>query len=279
MLTIRNYIAGTFVGTVGIPPWERYQLTGSMTYYVRPDGSDTNTGTLNTTNGAFSTVQKAVDTVLQTLDTAGNAVTIKLADGDYTSSVRILYPTVGGGQINIIGNTTTPTNVTMNMPTGSNAIWVDQCPSPVYVSGLKIQAPGSSALISGHGSFVQFGLLNFGLAGTHMYAYDGGYIQALSNYNISGRAEQHINCQYRSIIQLASALSINLSNTPSFAPFCYIADQSYVNCNSSAFTGSATGQRYVVNRLSGVLTGLGDSNPNYFPGSVGGSVNQGSQYV
>src|SRR5262249_46571914 len=39
----------------------RQQVPGGLTIYVRPDGSDSNTGLANTAGGAFLTIQKAVD--------------------------------------------------------------------------------------------------------------------------------------------------------------------------------------------------------------------------
>jgi parallel beta-helix repeat protein len=49
----------------------------TKTYYVRPDGNDSNTGSANTAGSAFLTIQKAVN-----LTNAGD--TVMVADGDYT---------------------------------------------------------------------------------------------------------------------------------------------------------------------------------------------------
>jgi hypothetical protein len=64
---------------------------GTTTFYVRTDGSDSNTGLANTSGGAFLTVQKAVDTV-QGLDFGGDTsriVTIQIADGTYDGKIRL----------------------------------------------------------------------------------------------------------------------------------------------------------------------------------------------
>src|SRR3989442_1721230 len=90
-------------------PGVRELLTAARTYYVRTDGSDSNTGLSNTAGGAFLTIQKAID-VATTADLNGFTVTLKLGDGTYTSPLS-LKPFVGAGEIVIEGNTATPGNV------------------------------------------------------------------------------------------------------------------------------------------------------------------------
>ena len=64
-------------------------LTADRTYYVRTDGSNSNTGLANTSGGAFLTVQKAVDAVESRLDIAGLTVTIQIGDGTYAATVTL----------------------------------------------------------------------------------------------------------------------------------------------------------------------------------------------
>jgi hypothetical protein len=58
----------------------RQILTANQAYYVRTDGSDSNTGLANTAGGAFLTIQKAIDTVAA-LDLSIYNVTIQVGNG------------------------------------------------------------------------------------------------------------------------------------------------------------------------------------------------------
>ncbi|MGE7613537.1 hypothetical protein [Paenibacillus sp. NPDC101420] len=62
------------------------QTTADITYYVRTDGNDSNTGLANTAAGAFKTINKAISMIPQILN---HVVTINVASGSYSESVKI----------------------------------------------------------------------------------------------------------------------------------------------------------------------------------------------
>src|SRR6202166_1462919 len=70
----------------------RPKLTGNVTYYYRTDGSNSNTGLVNSAGGAFADPGFAMFTVLNTVDFGGNVVTVQAGQ---TGTVSFTAP-VGG---------------------------------------------------------------------------------------------------------------------------------------------------------------------------------------
>ncbi|WP_339267385.1 hypothetical protein [Paenibacillus sp. FSL R5-0470] len=62
------------------------QTTADITYYVRTDGNDNNTGLVNTAGGAFRTIGKAVSVIPQIVN---HVVSIKVAIGTYPEMVYL----------------------------------------------------------------------------------------------------------------------------------------------------------------------------------------------
>lgn len=79
------------------------QTTGDITYYVRTDGNDNNTGLANTAGGAFKTINKAISMIPQILN---HVVTINVASGSYPESVKISGKE-GGAHVEFLGTSAT----------------------------------------------------------------------------------------------------------------------------------------------------------------------------
>jgi hypothetical protein len=77
------------------------QTTADITYYVRTDGNDNNTGLSNATDTAFKTWQKALDSLPKVIN---HTVKIYIADGTYNENVSV-KGFHGGGTLTITGNT------------------------------------------------------------------------------------------------------------------------------------------------------------------------------
>ncbi|MEK3836441.1 hyaluronate lyase N-terminal domain-containing protein [Paenibacillus sp. FSL R7-0128] len=77
--------------------------SADITYYVRTDGSDTNTGLANTAGGAFKTIGKATSLIPQIVN---HAVTINIAAGTYNELVEI-HGRSGKSSITLNGTGTT----------------------------------------------------------------------------------------------------------------------------------------------------------------------------
>ncbi|MFD5022726.1 hypothetical protein ACFWMP_27890 [Paenibacillus sp. NPDC058367] len=82
------------------------QTTADITYYVRTDGSDSNTGLANTAAGAFKTITKAISLIPKMVN---HKVIINIAAGTYSESVIVSglvtatdFSIIGSGVVNIV---------------------------------------------------------------------------------------------------------------------------------------------------------------------------------
>lgn len=255
----------------------REVLTASRTYYVRTDGSDSNTGLSNTPEGAFLTIQKAVDTAC-TLDASSYAVIIQLAGGTYSGQV-VLKSFVGSSKFIIRGNVSDYSlciieSNTVTIFSGAAAGWWS-------ILGVHIKSTSGNYAISPSGAGTLLELTNFGVAGNY------GLIQASGQAKIKITGNWYITSG--AIIGLAATSfgllecygsTLTYLNSPNFtARGWQSVTQGQLNCYSMTFVngGTVTGKRYIANDLSSIFTnGAGDT---YLPGTIAGTTSGGGQYV
>ena len=253
-------------------------LSTDRTYYVRTDGSNSNTGLANTSGGAFLTIQKAVDVVTSTLDiAAGVTATIQVADGTYTGAV-VLYTFVGAGSVSIVGNTGTPANCIVST-TSANCFTLST--KVTYsISGFKLQTTTSgSALTTSNGGKVIFSSLSFGAcASNQISASEGGIVAASGNYAISGGSNSHVYAISGAAVTINNR-TVTITGTPAFSSAFIWMDRglAIVDAYSMTFSGSATGKRYTVNNNS--VCFVNGAATTYFPGDVAGTTATGGQYA
>lgn len=278
-----NMGAGSIVRIT--PPTSQFReiLTASRTYYVRTDGSNSNTGLANTAGGAFLTIQKAVDTVAG-LDVGSQTVTIQVADGTYTTAV-LLKNVVGfgaAGSLVIQGNNGTPANVVIST-TSADAFTADGLNVVWDIKDLKIQTTTTGGgIVCKNGATVRYGNLNFGAIGGsssgQIECYLGGKVTQLSNYTISGAAPYHWKIYDGGEVLGLPSSTITVSGTPAFGSFFILCGTlGLFDGFGITFSGSATGTRYSVYGNAAVFTASGGA--NYFPGNVAGSTASGGQYL
>jgi hypothetical protein len=255
------------------PEWAKARevLAAARTYYVRTDGSDSNTGLADTSGAAFLTVQKAIDAV-SALDLSIYDVTIQVTDGTYTGTVVVSAPWVGTGTVTLQGNSGTPANVLLNVTGVAITVRVGR----LVVKDLKIQATSHGMLASLGGS-INFTNVDFGACtAAHIRAEDGSAVTADGNYTISGAAAQHWRIVVNSVLR-AAARTITLSGTPAFTTFASVQAGAQAIVNSNTFSGSATGVRYSVSENAVISTAGGGA--SYLPGDSSGSTATGGQYA
>lgn len=257
----------------------REKLTAARTYYVRTDGSDSNTGLADSAGGAFLTLQKAWD-VVSSLDLSIYSVTVQVRDGTFTGGINATTAPVGGGSVTIQGNSGTPSNVVISTTSADafkfNGIYVN-----VLVKDLKAQTTTSGYGIQadGPGINVSWQNMDFGAcANDHIYLTSGASGVVTGNYSITGAATSHIRLN-RGALLASSGRTVTITGTLNFANGFMRADAAAQAAYfSSSFTGgTVTGTRYVLTMLGGVNTFGGGA--SYFPGNAAGTTATGAQYA
>lgn len=255
----------------------RSYLTANRTYYVRTDGSDSNTGLANTALGAFLTLQKAANVAFNGLDLNGFNVTIQIADGTYTGGVAVTGAQVGAGLITFLGNASTPANVIVST-TSADAFSATQR-ARFKVDALKVAtATSGNGLIATYGAEILHDRMNFGAcASIQIEASDHARVIAQgSNYTISGGAVAHYHFTNNGYI-LHQTGTVTLTGTPAFS--AYFAGGSLnasLQIASVTYSGAATGQRFLIH--SGAACDTGNAGLSYFPGNSAGTVYDNGQY-
>ncbi len=265
-----SYLSGSVV--VG-----RELLTAARTYYVRTDGSDSNTGLVNSSGGAFLTIQKGID-VAAALDNGGYDITIRVVAGTYTGACT-LKTFVGNGRIIIRGDTADLTSSIVST-TSDNSFYAVGNYGVYHLEYMKIQTTTSgNCLFVGAGSYVTFSNINFGTtAGNHVVSSTGGQAEATGSYTISGGAQIHIGSFGPGANIVISNRAVTLSGTPAFSSaFAQAGQGAGIYASSATFSGAATGKRYDLSMNAIMYTGSGGA--NFFPGNSAGTTLSGGQYA
>jgi hypothetical protein len=252
----------------------RERVSASRNYYVRTDGSDSNTGLVDSAGGAFLTIQKAIDTVAALDWNNLYFAIINVRSGTYTGTVR-LKPIVGlsSSPMVIVGDQATPSNVVISC-TNANAI---VCESNGWdLRGFKTQTTtaGNHILVQGGAGFLTVRDWDFGVSPTgwsHIECSTNAYAQVFGDYAITG------NCGFAHWYAhdggriLAANQTITLTGTPAFASaFAFLTRGGGMLVSNNTFSGSATGIRYSVSLVSYITTFGGGA--TYLPGNVGGTA-------
>lgn len=222
----------------------RRRLSVNQTYYVRTDGSDSNTGMANTAGGAFLTIQKAIDTVYNTLDLNGQVAIVQVADGTYTTpmSVRGLAPGASVNQpFRILGNETTPANVVISV-TGNNALTMENG-AYLLLAGVTISTTTSGAGWSvASNSMLEHRNCRFGnVASDMIISQHHASVRAIGPTTVAGNAVTFLHATKRSIIDFASQTLTYVSN-PTFSTYLFGINDASVNLDSATIVSTATGR-------------------------------------
>ncbi|WP_333906871.1 hypothetical protein [Delftia acidovorans] len=253
-------------------PGVRELLTAARTYYVRTDGSDSNTGLANTAGGAFRTIQRVADVVLP-LDFAGFTVTAQIADGTYTDGA--VFTRTLNGRVLIQGNASNPGSVVIS--TTASCIASSGSGTDVTVSKCQLQSSSISALVGTSGGFITGADNIYGACGyAHVAATVRGQVVISGTAQIVGNAPSFANLDNGFLD--TTLVAFTLTGSRSFiTAFIYAGSLSYARIVLPTFTGSATGPRYITAGNSMInVNGAGES---FLPGNSSGTRTSGGEYA
>lgn len=258
----------------------REVLTTSRIYYVRSDGSDSNTGLADGPSTSFLTWQHAFDTISK-LDINGQQVTVQhgVESGVVTfTAPNTINPMTGGGTIQVLGNSVVGKTV-FNV-VGADCFKAFNTYTPVNFDQMTLLGGTLGCISALYSSVITVGSnVHFGAAAfAHIYIHDRQAIGLMlgSSYKIDGGAGYHIFINGGMIFHESCVLT--LTGTPNWTgSFANVINGGVLQCISLFTGGAATGQRFFATG-NGVINTFGQG-VNIFPGSVAGGTSAGGQYV
>lgn len=271
LISRRQYSVLTFIN-VGTDIWSmvgdtagtqvRPQISGNISYFVRTDGNDSNTGLVNSSGGAFLTIQAAINAVYA-LDLNHFVATINIGTGTFTAGFLADGPFTGGqGIAGVIINGNGAANTIIAVSGSTHAFTVQNAAKMTFQNMKLTGGTGQAFRVIEIGTNVAIGAgMEFGTwtGGRHFNCARAATIQILSSYTISGGAAIHMAATLSGVIFTAASLTATITGTPAFSTaFISINLQSQVGLASGGtltWSGSATGTQYTVTQCSVLDTG------------------------
>ncbi len=255
----------------------REKLTAPRTYYVRQDGNDSNSGLGDSPGGAFRTIQKAVD-VAASLDNGNFDITIVVQPATWTVGAE-LKETIGGGYIVIDGGSMSSCTVST---TGADCFSAAKSTrnSKYRMQNMRLQTTSSGYAIAAYGgpTNIEYQAIDFGpTPGAQIFVSNNSNIRAVGAYTISGSALAHVIVSEYGAFK-ADSMAVTLTGTPAFSTaFVAAVRIGLASFNTTSFTGSATGPRYLTNNGGGVFAA--GAGATYLPGNSAGTATTPGWYA
>lgn len=268
-----------------------FKLTADLTLYVRPDGSDTNDGSLNDPGHAFKTIQGAIDYVRNSFLIAGRTVTIQLGvAGTYFPDT-----TLHGGSIQILnmpgsivirGDPANKIGYVIAGPTGAfSSIAMSGSGVNVTISGVTLQwrVTTNYAIECDYGA--SCAVTDVGFTGPSIgggivcIACTAGFVTVSNNIDIWNNCGGFCAAGAGGSVQAGLWYTLITCHGNAWGTaFCFCFD-AYIQFTYgwTTFAGGASGMRYLAT-LNGIIN-TGSGGPNYLPGNVPGVVDASSVYA
>lgn len=253
--------------------WLKYyarKQTVNLTFYVRLDGSDANSGLLNTAGGAFRTLQGAITSIRSRFSPSGYTITINVGAGSGFGAAVV--ENMPGFRLYILGSGT--------------ATLVDKLTvvGPSFVTIRQLKFIGLNGQIEARdGAYVEYGDIDFTRTGGYnVFAWAHAIIKhiAYSIFNNEGASlpQAAYTASTNGIIDLSGA-SINLNGiVPYSIAFAYCS-AGQITAGGFGYSGSVpNAKRYAVNIMGSIYTGTVPASETHFPGDQAGSASLGGGY-
>ena len=221
--------------------------TVDKTFYVRTDGSDTNSGLSNTAGGAFLTIGQAI-TAASLIDNPGYNVVIQLGNTGTWAGSLTAKGIVGGGTVTIKGSTTlgSAPSYIISSTSGTGVVFTNTQRKTTYIlSGVTINASGTetTGIQGSHGSLTQVTNSNFSgsFSTASAYAYNKGIIQFTGDNQITGNKVRQYYANHGGTI-LNDSGTYTMTSSPAFST-CYAQalNNGTISITNTTYSGAATG--------------------------------------
>ncbi len=257
----------------------RIRIDGTLTLYVRTDGSDANSGQANTAAGAFLTIQAALTAAANNFEGTG-AIVIQVQAGTWSiASTLVLSRHAMAGGVYLTGDTTTPANNVLNVTTEGGWLAVVQGYSAAYwtIRGFRMQRGAISncnLIVTRWGGQVDLLSNEYGACGTgaHVFADDYGRATLTGAYSVIGGASSHVSANRNALIEIYG-VTITFVGTPSIARWAFSQRNSGIVHNAGgSLAGAVTisTEKYLA-QINAYVEGVAN-----MPGA-GGSLAWGGQ--
>jgi len=250
------------------------QVTSNLTFYVRPDGSDGNDGSADTSAKAFATPQGAVNYIARTFATGSNIATINVAAGTYPG-VNIVWTPL---PLKFMGTGANRTAVFNQTGTSlSAAILVRQ--GYVTVENIQINNGSASFCVWAFGSGANLTLISCGYGNSlnaSIASTFGGVVMLYGGAHAINNSTDKPRCFFAETggtiaCDTDALVNFAVTGNPGFnGQFIYVSGGSVAAMVNARFAGSARGYRYTVSRSSNLHTSGGGA--NFFPGDAPGTA-------
>ena len=252
----------------------RIVLRANLNVYVNiATGSDTNNGLTPTT--AFATIQGAVNALIPAYDTAGYAITVNVAPGNYAS---VVIDQAAALKLNFLGNTGNSSLVTVTSPNTQTPCFAVKRGSRINVQGFTLAGVGNGLDANNLGQ-IEYGYITFANQGYNCSAFYLSQLTQLGPVTIGNSCQAHVYSGNQSSINIAFAtVSFPPTGTVTFGTAFAIANNGTILANglTLAYTGNSAGPRYQASFGGRIF--VAGAGPNVLPGNSAGSVDASSTY-